>query len=252
MAISETYTFNPDISEIVEEAYERAGLEMKTGYDIRTARRSLNILTLEWQNRGLNLWTIDEGMLSETSAGASLTTNYLVKGTSTYNLPTGTISLLDLVLRTNDGGLNTQADYRLNRISQPTYSTIPNKLTQARPLQYYMDRKEILGAASAGADQSDTVTLWPVPDKDSEYKIIYWRMKRIADAGNPASNTMQIPSRFIPALISGLAYYIAMKKPEAQGRLPFLKEVYEEDFRTAADEDRVKASVRFVPQIPWY
>ena len=126
MAISETYTFNPDISEIVEEAYERAGLEMRTGYDIRTARRSLNILTLEWQNRGLNLWTFDEGMLSETSAGAALTTNYLVKGTAKYNMPMGTISLLDLVLRTNDGGLNTQADYRLNRISQPTYSTIPN------------------------------------------------------------------------------------------------------------------------------
>ena len=251
MAISETYTFNPDISEIVEEAYERAGLEMRTGYDIRTARRSLNILTLEWQNRGLNLWTIDEITWDSVGDGCGPTTT-LTKGTATYNLRSGTISLLDAILRTNDGELNQQADYRLNRISQPTYSTIPNKLTQARPLQYYMDRKEILGAGDGGVDQYDTITLWPVPDESLKYTLIYWRMRRIADAGNPASNTMQIPSRFIPALISGLAYYIAMKKPEAQGRLPFLKEVYEEDFRTAADEDRVKASVRFVPQIPWY
>ena len=250
MAISETYTFNPDISEIVEEAYERAGLEMRTGYDIRTARRSLNILTLEWQNRGLNLWTIDEITWDSVGNGSGTTT--LTKVTATYNLRSGTISLLDAILRTNDGELNQQADYRLNRISQPTYSTIPNKLTQARPLQYYMDRKEILGAGDGGVDQYDTITLWPVPDESLKYTLIYWRMRRIADAGNPASNTMQIPSRFIPALISGLAYYIAMKKPEAQGRLPFLKEVYEEDFRTAADEDRVKASVRFVPQIPWY
>ena len=253
MAISGTYAFNPDISEIVEEAFERAGLEMRSGYDLRTARRSLNILTLEWQNRGINLWTVDESTIDETAAGVSLVSpEYLKKGTADYNLDTGTISLLGLVLRTDEGSTTAQMDYRLARISQPTYATIPNKLTQARPLQYYFQRREILGAAAGGTDQKDKINLWPVPDADSKYQIIYWRLKRVADTGDIASNTMQIPGRFIPALDSGLAYHLAMTRPEAAPRAQMLKQAYEEEFRLAAEEDREKASVRFVPHIQGY
>jgi len=201
LAISDTYTFNPDISEIVEEAYERAGLEMRSGNDLRTARRSLNIMTLEWQNRGLNLWTIDEDRVAHTDGGTSLTTNYLKKGSASYRVSVGTIGLLDLVLRTSDGDANTQADYHLSRISQPTYANIPNKLSQGRPLQYYFKRTEILDTAADQSDQSSDITLWPVPDKDTTYKIIYWRVKRVSDTGDIASNTMQIPDRFIPCLM---------------------------------------------------
>lgn len=252
MAISGTYAFNPDLSEIVEEAYERAGVEMRSGHDLRTARRSLNILTLEWQNRGINLWTIDESTISETADGVALTLNFLNKDTYQYNLDVGTIGLLDLILRTDEGDATKQTDYRLNRISQPTYSTIPNKLTTGRPLQYYLERREVLDTAADGSDQKDRINLWPVPDKDSTYKIVYWRMKRIADTGDPASNTMEVPSRFIPALVSGLAYHVAMKRPEAVQRVGLLKQAYEEEFGLAAQEDREKASVRFVPHIPGY
>ena len=252
MAISGTYTFNPDITEIVEEAYERAGLELRSGYDLKTARRSMNLLCLEWQNRGLNLWTIDEGKVGETSAGAALTTNYLKKGTASYNLDVATTGLLDIVLRTDDTDTTLQSDYHMSRISQPTYATIPNKLSEGRPLQYYLQRKEILGAGDAGADQKSVVTLWPVPDLDSKYKLVYWRVKRIADAGDDSSNTVQVPDRFMPALISGLAYHIAMKRPEVSDRAMMLKQVYEEQFQLAAEEDRVKTSARFVPYIPGY
>ena len=183
MAISGTYAFNPDLSEIVEEAYERAGLEMRSGHDLRTARRSLNILTLEWQNRGINLWTVDE-VTYDDGAG----TDTLVKGTASYDLAVGTIGVLDVILRTDAGDATNQTDYRLNRISQPTYSTIPNKLSAGRPLQYYLERKEILDTAADGSDQKDRINLWPVPDKSSTYKIIYWRMKRIADTGKDVAD----------------------------------------------------------------
>ena len=250
MAISGTYTFNPDIGDIIEEAYERAGLDLRSGYDLRSARRSLNLMTLEWQNRGLNLWTVDEQPLSETSAGVSVTT--LSKGVATYNIDSSTISLLDVILRTNDGNSSTQTDYMLNRISQPTYSTIPNKLTQARPLQYYFDRKEILGAETLGRNVKSTITLWPVPDKGSTYTIRYWRMKRIADTSNLASDTADVPDRFLPALCAGLAYHVACKHPESTPKVPMLKQQYDEAFSTAADEDRVKVSARFVPRIASY
>ena len=241
MAISGTYTFNPDVSELLEEAYERAGLEMRTGYDMQTARRSLNFLMLDWQNRGLNLWTVDQPAAIDLS-----------KGTASYDIASGTIGLLDVIIRTDDGVQDTQTDYILNRISQPTYSTIPNKLTQSRPLQYYFDRKEILDVESNGDDQASTITLWPVPDESSKYKVLYWRVKRVADVGSDASNTMQVPDRFLPALVSGLAYQIAIKRPEAMNRVPFLKQDYEETYRMAADEDRVKTSARFVPHVSGY
>jgi len=253
MAISETYAFNPDIGDIIEEAYERAGLELRSGYDLRTARRSINFLTLEWQNRGINLWTVDEQFIVAAEDGTTLApTNNLIKDTATYRLALGTISLMDIVLRTNDGSATSQTDYQLNRISEPTFATIPNKLSSSRPLQFYLQRKEILGADTAGADQYDTVTLWPVPDSSTKYKVKYWRMKRIADSGDNAGNTVQVPSRFLPALVAGLAYHIACKRPEVESRLQMLKMNYEEIFSQAADEDRVKTSARFAPYIPSY
>jgi len=241
MAISGTYTFNPDIGDIIEEAYERAGLDLRSAYDLRSARRSLNLMTLEWQNKGINLWTIEEATAID-----------LVKGTASYDIAVSTISLLDVILRTDSGSTAKQTDYRLNRVSEPSYATIPNKLTQARPLQYYFDRKEILGAAAEGANQLSTITLWPIPEESSKYKILYWRMKRIADTSNLASQTEQVPDRFLPAMCAGLAYHVACKHPESAPRVPMLKQIYDETFSEAADEDRVKVSARFVPRIANY
>jgi len=250
MAISETYSWNPDVGDIVEEAYERAGLELRSSYELKSARRSLNLLTLEWQNRGINLWTVDQETITEDSSGGAVTT--LVKGTAEYNVDIATIALFDVILRTDAGDATKQTDYLLNRVSQPTYATIPNKLTQARPLQYYFDRKEVLGGGTAGANQKSTITLWPVPDLSSKYTILYWRMKRIADTSNLASDTADVPDRFLPALCAGLAYHVACKRPEATSRIPMLKMAYDEEFSMAADEDRVKTSARIVPRIASY
>ena len=240
MATSGTSVFNPDISDIVEEAYERAGLEMRTGYDLRTARRSLNFLMLEWQNRGINLWTVEEFS----------TPIDLVKAKRDYDIDINTIALLDVVLRTNDGVVNTQTDIHLSRISQPAYSFVPNKLTEGQPLQYLYNRIGIRDYnLTAPIDKLSSITLWPVPDKTSKYKIYYWRIKRISDTGDNAANTTDVPDRFLPPLVSGLAYHIACKRPEATHRVPMLKQQYEESFREAADEDRVKVSARFVPNI---
>tara|TARA_Y100000310_G_scaffold326743_1_gene392053 strand:+ start:2341 stop:3102 length:762 start_codon:yes stop_codon:yes gene_type:complete len=253
MAIEGTYAFNPDFGEIIEEAYERAGLELRSGYDLRTARRSLNFLTLEWQNRGINLWTIGEEKVSETSGGVALTDNALVSGTASYKIDIDTISLLDVVLRTNDGNATTQTDYHMSRISEPTYATIPNKLTTGRPLQYYFQRIGIRDTSSvAPVNQNDLITLWPVPDSTTTYKIVYWRIKRISDTGKSAANTADIPARFLSPLAAGLAYHIACKRPEVVDRVQMLKQQYDELFREAADEDRDKTSARFVPYIPSY
>lgn len=240
MAIATTSTFNLDIAELAEEAFERAGSELRSGLDLRTARRSLNLITLEWQNRGINLWCVEEITYDSTGDGTGTTT--LVKGTSTYNLRTGTISLLDVILRTDAGSTSNQTDYQLNRISQNTYSTIPNKLNQARPIQYHMNRQEV-----GGSSTKSSVTLWPVPDTSAKYTLVYWRIARIADAGDPASNDMDVPARFLPALVAGLAYHIALKKPELAPRAQMLKGEYEQQFALAAAEDREKAPIRFVP-----
>ena len=230
MATSGTTAFTMDFTEVAEEAWERAGREMRSGYDLRTARRSMNLMTIEWQNRGINMLTIEEGTLN------------LVSGTATYNLPADTIDLLEHVIRTGDGNVTTQADLNLSRISVSTYSTIPNKLSQGRPIQMYIDR---------GRD-NPTATVWPVPDQgtaESPYYIMkYWRMRRIEDAGSGVQ-TPDMNFRFFPCLVAGLAYYIAMKDPELAVRLPMLKAEYEEQFRLAAEEDREKAPVHFVPRM---
>ena len=226
MATSGTTAFNMDFTEIAEEAWERAGREMRSGYDLRTARRSMNLLTIEWQNRGLNLWTIDEGTVT------------LVKGTSQYDLPADTIDLLEQVIRTDSGDQYTQSDLTISRISVSTYASIPNKLTQGRPIQVYIERLVA----------NPKINVWPVPDKDNEYIFKYYRMRRIQDAGS-GIETADVSFRFLPCLVAGLAYYIAMKDPELAPRIPLLKDVYEEQFQLAAEEDRVKAPARFVPRI---
>jgi hypothetical protein len=227
---SGTYAFNLDFAEIAEEAFERAGRELRTGYDLRTARRSFNLMTIEFQNRGLNMWTFDEGTIN------------LVQGQSTYDLPADTIDLLEQVIRTGAGNAATQADLTISRISVSTYATIPNKLAQGRPIQVWVQRLR----------DNPKVTVWPVPNQGTElnpyYIFKYYRMRRIQDAGD-GDNTQDIVFRFLPVITAGLAYYIAMKYPESTDRLPILKAAYEEQFDLAAQEDREKAPVRFVPRM---
>jgi len=230
MATSGTTAFNMDFTEIAEEAWERAGREMRSGYDLRTARRSMNLLTIEWQNRGINMWTIDSGTIN------------LVKGTATYDLPADTIDLLEQVIRTGSGNVSTQSDLTLSRISVATYATVPNKLSQGRPIQIYIDR----------ARDNPTATLWPVPDQGTAdsptYVLKYYRMRRIQDAGAGAQ-TPDVSFRFLPCLVAGLAYYVAMKDPELVARLPMLKVEYEEAFELAAGEDREKATISLIPRL---
>jgi|TARA_B110000503_G_scaffold138630_1_gene225195 hypothetical protein len=229
MTTSGTTDFNLEFTEIAEEAWERAGREMRTGYDLRTARRSMNLMTIEWQNRGINMWTIDEGSLN------------LVQGTNTYNLPADTIDLLEHVIRTGAGNVSTQADLTITRISVSTYATIPNKLQQARPIQVWIQRLR----------DNPKITVWPTPDQGTAlnpyYVFKYWRMRRIEDAG-AGIQTADANFRFLPALTAGLAYHIAMKVPELIDRLPMLKAAYDEQFDLAAGEDREKAAIRFVPR----
>ena len=225
MATSGTTAFNMDFTEIAEEAFERAGREMRSGYDLRTARRSMNLLTIEWQNRGINMWTIDSGTIN------------LVKGQTQYDLPADTIDLLEQQIRTGSGNAATQSDLTLSRISVSTYASIPNKLTQSRPIQMYIERLR----------DAPKVNLWPIPD-NNDYVLYYWRMRRIEDAGSGVQ-TSDMNFRFFPCLVAGLAYYIAMKLPEMLDRVPLLKAVYDEQFEMAAGEDREKTSARFVPRI---
>jgi hypothetical protein len=229
MTTSGTYGFNLEFTEIAEEAWERAGREMRSGYDLRTARRSMNLMTIEWQNRGINMWTIDEGYIN------------LEQGVNTYDLPADTIDVMEHVIRTGSGNVATQADLSITRISVSTYATIPNKLQQARPIQVWVQRLR----------DAPKITVWPTPDQgtagDPYYVFHYWRMRRIQDAGS-GIQTADINFRFLPAVTAGLAYHIAMKVPELANRVPMLKEAYNEQFDLAAVEDREKAAIRFVPR----
>jgi hypothetical protein len=226
MATSNSTAFNMEFTEIAEEAFERAGREMRSGYDLKTARRSMNLLTIEWQNRGINMWTIDEGTIN------------LVKGQTTpYDLPADTIDLLEHQIRTGSGNAATQTDLSISRISVSTYASIPNKLTQGRPIQLYIERLR----------DNPKVNVWPLPD-NNDYVLYYWRMRRIQDAGSGVE-TADMNFRFFPCLVAGLAYYIAMKLPEMAERVPLLKAVYDEQFALAAGEDREKTSARFTPRI---
>jgi hypothetical protein len=301
MTTSGTSSFDLDFSELAEEAWERAGREMRSGYDLRTARRSMNLMTVEWQNRGINMWTIDQGAFTMTP------------GHNTYALPTDTIDLLEHVIRTGANDSSTQFDLTISRISVSTYASIPNKITQARPIQVWVQRlsgqisptsstltttinstattivlSSVVGLPTTGFIKLDNeiinygyitgttlyncfrgqanttatshtagvavynpnlpaVTVWPTPDDSQTYQFLYWRMRRIQDSGTGV-NTADINFRFLPCLVSGLAYYIAMKVPELMPRLPMLKQAYDEQFDLAAGEDREKAPVRFVPR----
>ena len=301
MPTSGSTGFSPEFTEIAEEAWERAGREMRTGYDLRTARRSMNLMTIEWQNRGINMWTIDQGTIT------------LTAGVNTYALPVDTIDLLEHVIRTGQNVSSTQADLTITRISVSTYATIPNKLQQARPIQVWIQRlsgqvspanatlsstinstttaitlsstaslpsagfiridsEDILyqwldgnslggvvrgqnGTTAASHTSGATIynpnlpaiTVWPTPDNSTTYQFVYWRMRRVQDAG-AGIQTADMNFRFLPCLVAGLAYYIAMKQPELVSRVDMLKMAYEEQFNLAAGEDREKAAIRFVPR----
>jgi len=220
MATSGTSTFNLEFDEIIEEAYERCGLESRTGYDMKTARRSLGLLLMEWANRGLNLWTIEQRSVA------------MVAGTNNYNLPTDTVNILSAVVRTGTG--SAQQDITLDRISQNEYLHLPDKNTQARPSQYYLQRTT-----------TPVLFVYPAPDA-STYTFQYYVVRRIEDVG-AFTNNADVVFRFMPCLVAGLAYYIAVKKvPE---KVPLLKQLYEEEFARAAMEDRDTASVYLTPEI---
>ena len=301
MTTTGSTAFNPDFTEIAEEAWERAGREMRSGYDLKTARRSMNLMTIEWQNRGINMWTIEQGFIT------------LTPGLATYALPTDTIDLLEHVIRTGANSSATQADLSITRISVSTYATIPNKLQQARPIQVFIQRLSgqvnpttsylngaitatattitldtVVGLAGSGfirlesediyytyisgnvlggvfrgqnnttaAAQADgtavfvpqlpAVTVWPTPDNSVPYQFVYWRLRRVQDAG-AGVETADMNFRFLPCLVAGLAYHIAIKTPDLMPRIQMLKQIYDETFEIAAGEDREKAAVRFVPR----
>lgn len=243
MTVTSTAAFNLDLSEIIEEAFERCGSELRTGYDLRTARRSMNLLFADWANRGINLWTVEEGQIP------------LVQGQSTYDLPVDTVDLIEHVIRTQSGQQNNQADLTITRISVSTYATIPNKLQQARPIQVWINRQSGATYQAPGPNGTNPATgvdapkivVWPTPDGSQPYTFVYWRLRRIHDAGSGTS-TFDIPFRLLPCLTAGLSYYLALKVPGAEARLPVLKQQYDEAWDLAATEDRDKAAVRFVPR----
>jgi hypothetical protein len=232
---SGTNAFNLDLNDIIEEAFERCGVEVRTGYEHRTARRSLNLLTIEWANRGINLWTIEQGSIP------------MVQGQIVYTLPVDTIDLLDQVIRTQTG-VN-QTDINISRISVSTYATIPNKNTQGRPIQVWIDRQS--GATEPTGVAAPEIYVWPTPDQSNFYTFVYWRLRRIQDAGTGTS-TQDIPFRMLTCLVAGLAYYLSLKIPEAANRIEMLKMAYEEQWLLASSEDREKASLRLAPREMFY
>jgi hypothetical protein len=300
--------FNLDMNDLIEEAFERCGLEVRSGYDFRTARRSLNILTIEWANRGINLWTVEQGQIVMNTQQAL------------YPMPIDTIDILDASTRTSNGSQSNQTDINLSRISEPTYMTIPNKNTTGRPIQMWYNRQsggvanipqttivggidaddttitlasaanlptqgfvnignETIGyqnivgnqivnawraqngtvaaahltGASVFNNQLPCINVWPTPNPPGDqYTLVYYRMRRIQDAGN-GIRTQDIPFRFIPCMVAGLAYYLSAKIPGVDpNRMQMLKAEYEQQFQLAADEDRETAAVRFVPRNMFY
>ncbi len=308
MTTTGTNNFNLDMNDLIEEAFERCGLELRTGYDFKTARRSLNILTIEWANRGINLWTVEQGQIVLNTQQAL------------YAVPVDTVDILDAGTRTDNGSQSNQIDINLTRISEPTYMTIPNKNTTGRPIQMWFNRQNggvasvaqttLVGGISAadttitlasaanlptqgfvninnetiayqnivgnqilnawrgqngttaathltGANvfnnQLPCINVWPTPNSPgNQYTLMYYRMRRIQDAGS-GIRTQDIPFRFIPCMVAGLAYYLSAKLLGVDpGRMQMLKAEYEQQFQLAADEDRETASVRFVPRNMFY
>ena len=226
MATSGTFTFNLAIDDVMEEAYERIGSQLRTGYDERTARRSLDLLLLEWQNRGLNLWTVKNA--SET----------LTSGTSDYALDAKVLDIIEGLLRTDAGNASKQTDLTMTRVSVSHYAHQTNKLQKGRPINFWLQR------SPTGVI---TVTVWPVPDGVTPYVFNYYYLERIEDTGEPATNNLAVPSRHLPPLVAGLAYQIALKTPKAFPLLPQLKNEYESQWKLAADAVREKASLFISP-----
>jgi hypothetical protein len=223
MATSGSTDFELDVSDYIEEAFERCGMSVRTGYDLTTAKRSLNLLFADWANRGLNRWTIEQSTVS------------LVAGTNSYNLDADTIDVLSAVIRTN-AGASTQSDVTIDRVSRDEFLNIPSKLSQAKPTQWYIDRSI-----------TPVLNIWPTPDQS--YTFVYDRLTRIQDADD-YTNTIEVPFRFYPCLAAGLAYYISMKK--APERMQLLKAVYEEEFQRAAYEDVDRANLTLTPRRDYY
>jgi hypothetical protein len=231
MTTSGTKTFNLDLGDYIEEAFERCGIEVRTGYDQRTARRSMNLLLAEWANRGLNQWTISRDSITVSPTGG------VSSGGVIYNLPEETIDIISMACRfVSTSGSQNQQDLTVDRISRDYYLNIPNKLSVGRPVQFYVNRQI-----------TPQLVIWPKPD--TSYYLIVDKLVRMDDAGSGA-NTIDIPFRFYPCLVAGLAYYIAMKK--APDRVQLLKAVYEEEFDRAKSEDRDRASLNLTPVRNWY
>jgi len=245
MTTSGTTNFNLDLNNLIVEAFERCGTELRTGYHFRTARRSLNFLITEWANRGINLWTIEQGQIP------------LVQGTITYDLPNDTVDLLEHVIRTDSGQVGNQTDINISRISVSTYSTIPNKLTQGRPIQVWVNRRSGQTSDLTGATPAvPQINVWPSPDQGSlaspYYYFVYWRLRRMVDAGTGV-NVEDIPFRFQNCMVAGLAYMISIKLPDIDPmRIAMLKAQYDEAWDLASAEDREKAPDRFVPRTTFY
>jgi hypothetical protein len=218
MTTSGSRDFNLDVAEVIEEAYERCGLEVRTGYDAKTARRSLNLMFADWANRGLNLWTVKQGVLTLTAGQAQET------------LTADVVDLLEVVLRRNG------TDYELDRISRGDYMTLPDKTTQGRPSQFYFDRQV-----------APVINIWAVPENSTD-QLVYYYVQRIQDA-DTLTNTTDMPFRFYPCMVAGLAYYMAMKR--APDRIQILKSVYEEEFQRAADEDEGRTPLKLQPSISY-
>jgi len=219
MATSNSRDFDLDVGEIIEEAYERCGLEMRTGYDAKTARRSLNLMFADWANRGLNMWTVTQATTSITS------------GTATYSFDATYVDLLEVVLRNSSG-----TDFTLSQMSRSEYLTIPNKASTGQPSQYFFDRQTI-----------PTITLWSTPD--ASYTLVYYFVSRIQDADSLVNNA-DTPFRFLPCMVAGLAYYLSMKR--APERVQLLKSVYEEEFQRAAAEDANSTPLKLTPSMTYY
>jgi len=219
MATSGSKDFELDVAEYVEEAFERCGLEVRTGYDLKSAKRSLNLLLADWANRGLNQWTIKQRTIT------------MIPGTGEYNVGTDVIDILSVVVQ-RDG-----TDYSLLRLSRDGYLTIPNKTTQGRVNQFFLDRQV-----------SPNLKLWPVPDNNTD--VVYYDALTRMDDADIYTNTMDVPFRFYPCLAAGLAYYLALKR--APNRVQMLKAMYEEEFERAAVEDRDRSSFNVAPQFDYY
>jgi hypothetical protein len=308
MTTSGSTAFNLEFRDIAEEAYERCGIEIRTGYDLRTARRSMNLMLIEWSNRGINLWTVEQGQIP------------MVTGQGLYPLPVDTVDLMDMVIRQNNASTSNQIDINISRIAEPTYMSIPNKLTTGRPIQVYINRQSGMDNATAltlngNISATDTtitlsstnglpttgfikidnetisyvnvngnqlvncyrgqngttatphltgaaitkqnlpcINVWPTPNPPGDqYTFVYYRLRRMQDAGDGGSFEQDMPFRLVNAAVAGLAYYLSMKKPEVSpDRIMMLKQDYEQQWDLASSEDRDKAPIRFVPRNMFY